>query len=138
VSVAQVTYVDDVPAEVEQRLRAICLALPDAYEETAWKGVRWMVRKRTFASVLAIDDDRGERSVVVAFRSEGDEQEVLRHAGPPFRWLGWGRGAIGMTLADDTDWTEVAELLTESYCVMAPKHLAARVDRPEPDRDRNT
>lgn len=125
-----VTYVDDVPAEVEQRLRSICLALPDAYEESAWKGVRWMVRRRTFASTLAIDEG-GDRHVVVVFRSDGEELEMLRHAGPPFRWLGWGRSAIGMTIDDDTDWTEVAELLTESYCVMAPKQLVALLDRPE-------
>jgi hypothetical protein len=31
---------------------------------------------------------------------------------------------------DDVDWHEVAELVTESYCVMAPPTLAARVDRP--------
>lgn len=125
-----VTYVDDVPPAIERRLRTICLALPDAYEEAAWKGVRWMVRKRTFASVLAIDDADGTRSVVVVFRSDGDELEVLRHAGPPFRFLGWGRGAIGMTIDDDTDWAEVRELLTDSYCVMAPRKLAALVDRP--------
>ena len=29
-----------------------------------------------------------------------------------------------------TDWAEVAELLTESYCVLAPKKLVALVDRP--------
>ena len=31
---------------------------------------------------------------------------------------------------DDTDWTELAELLTDSYCLQAPAKLAARVERP--------
>jgi hypothetical protein len=35
-----------------------------------------------------------------------------------------------MVLTDDTDWEEIRELVTESYCVMAPKKLAAQVDRP--------
>lgn len=35
-----------------------------------------------------------------------------------------------MTLGPGTDWTEVAELLTESCCAMAPKKLPARVERP--------
>jgi hypothetical protein len=35
-----------------------------------------------------------------------------------------------MLLDATTDWTEVAELLTESYCVLAPKKLQALVDRP--------
>lgn len=126
------TYVDDVPEEIEERLRAICLALPDAYEQVAWKGTRWMIRTKTFASVLAIDDSDGVRSVMIAFRSEGDELEMLRHVGHPFIMLGWGRDAVGLVLEDDTDWSEVRELITESYCVMAPQKLAARVDRPQP------
>lgn len=31
---------------------------------------------------------------------------------------------------EHTDWSEVGELVTESFCVMAPKKLAALVDRP--------
>ncbi len=31
-------------------------------------------------------------------------------------------------LDDDTDWDEVEELLTDSYRVMAPRTLAARLD----------
>jgi hypothetical protein len=55
---------------------------------------------------------------------------VLMHAGHPFFYAGWGRNVMGMVLDDATTWDEVAELLTESYCVLAPKRLAARVDRP--------
>lgn len=33
-------------------------------------------------------------------------------------------------LDDETDWDEVAELLTDSYCLQAPAHLVERVDRP--------
>lgn len=124
------TYVDDVPPDVVERLRAVCATLPDAYEERAWAGTRWRVRGKTFAHVLGIEFDGGELERVLVFRSEGDELEMLRRAGPPFRVLGWGRDALGLTLDEDTDWDEVAELVTDSFCVMAPKKLAARVDRP--------
>ena len=124
------TFVDDVPEQVLQQLRAICLELPDAHEQQAWKGVRWMVRTKTFASVLGIEDDHGARRVVLAFRSTGEELEVLRHAGHPFLMLGWGRDAVGLILDDATDWAEVEELITESYCTMAPRKLVALVDRP--------
>lgn len=117
----------DPPDDVVDRVRPIALALPDAYEEKAWAGTRWMVRKKTFAHVLAIDD-----STVLTFRSEGEELEVLKHAGHPFFYAGWGRDAIGLILDDDTDWDEVTELLTESYCVMAPQKLVALVERPDP------
>lgn len=125
-------YTDDVPEAVEIRLRAVCLALPDAYEERAWVGARWRVRGRTFAHVLGVEIDSVLR-VVLSFRSGGEELEILRHAGHPFFVLGWGRDAMGMVLDGDTDWDEVRELVTQSYCVLAPKKLVALVDRPSAD-----
>lgn len=127
-------YTDDVPDDVIARLRELCLDLPDAHEERAWVGVRWMVRKRTFAHVLGVEVDDGERLIVLSFRSAGDELETLRHAGRPFLVLGWGRDALGMALDGTTDWTEVRELVVESFCVMAPKKLVALVDRPDSGR----
>ncbi len=123
-------YTDDVPDHVEIRLRELCLELPGAYEERAWVGTRWMVRKRTFAHVLGVEVDDAAPLVVLSFRSTGEELEVLRHADHPFFVLGWGRDAMGMVLDDGTDWDEVRELITESFCVLAPKKLIALVDRP--------
>ena len=124
-------YLDDVPEEIEAELRAICLTLPDAYEEHAWKGTRWMVRKKSFAHVLGVADARdADGDVVLSFRAAADELDALRNAGHPFFYLGWGSDAMGMVLDDDTDWAEVRELVTESYCVLAPKKLIALIDRP--------
>ena len=123
-------YTDGVPVDVVARVRQLCLALPDAYEEPAWRGTRWMVRKRTFAHVLGFHPDGASHCVMLSFRSDGDELEVLRRAGPPFVELGWGRDSIGLVIDDLTDWGEVHELITESFCVMAPKRLVSLVDRP--------
>lgn len=123
----------DVPDAVLGELRAICLTLPDAYEEQAWTGRRWRIRKRTFVHVLTIDSPDGP-TTVMTFRSAGEELAVLHRSGHPFFRPGWGHDVVGMVLDADTDWTEVAELVTESYCVLAPKTLAARVHRP-PDPD---
>ena len=68
----------------------------------------------------------------MTFRSEGPELEMLRHAGAPYFYAGWGRDIVGLVLDDDTDWGEVTELMTESYCVMAPQKLVDLVDRPPP------
>ncbi len=114
----------------------MCLALPESYEQRAWAGVRWMVRKKTFAHVLSIDrrtdgdcESGDDGSVVtLAFRSSGEELEMLRNSGHPFFVLGWGRNAMGLVLDDATDWDEVRELVTESYCVLAPKKLSARIN----------
>ena len=61
----------------------------------------------------------------------GPELEMLQHAGHPYFYAGWGRDVVGMVLEAATDWDEVGELLTESYCVLAPKKLSALVERPE-------
>lgn len=126
-------YTDGVPEAVEAQLRGLCLELPDAYEERAWVGTRWMVRKRTFAHVLGVEVADERPMVVLSFRSAGEELEILRQTGHPFFPLGWARNAIGMELDAETDWDEVGELLTESFCVLAPKKLIALVDRPVAD-----
>ena len=84
-------------------VRAIALALPDAYEEQAWVGTRWRVRGRTFAHLLTIEDGRPEGHAraagtagpcrILTFRSSGLELETLRRTGPPFfapPWRGDG------------------------------------------------
>lgn len=125
------------------RLRRICLALPEVLEERAWVGTRWVVRKRTFAHLIDIDADSPPslakvREVVelpvtvVTFRSAGQELRALRASGPPFVYVGWGRDVVAMALDGGTDWDEVAELLTESYCLLAPQKLQALVARPAP------
>ncbi len=125
-------YTDDVPEDVVARLRELCIGLPDAYEQRAWAGTRWMVRKRTFAHVLGVQIGDADPLVVLSFRSAGEELEMLRNAGHPFFGLGWARDALGMALDAETDWDEVRELMIESFCVLAPKKLITLVDRPGP------
>jgi hypothetical protein len=124
-----VTEYSDVPERVLRELRARCGALPEVDEQQAWAGFRWVVRRRTFAHVLTIEGPSGPNTVMT-FRAEGEELGVLHHAGHPFFRTGWGTNVVGMVLDDDTDWDEVGELVTESYCILAPKKLIALVERP--------
>ena len=124
--------------EVVARLAAAALALPDAHEEDAWTGVRWRIRARTFAHVLVAQEGytsayrevtgATEPTTVLTFRSSGDELLALVHAGPPFYRPPWSPTAMGMVLDDDTDWAEVAELVTESYRFCAPRKLVRELD----------
>lgn len=123
-------YLDEVPTDIEARVRRLCLALPDAYEQRAWVGTRWMVRKRTFAHVLVITEAGVDPAVALAFRAAGEDLAVLRLAGFPFFELGWGRAAMGMVLDERTDWGEVAEVVFDSFAVMAPKKLLALAEPP--------
>jgi predicted DNA-binding protein (MmcQ/YjbR family) len=133
-----------VPEPVVARLREICLPLPEASEHEAWTGTAWRVRTRTFAHVVVVADgwppaylgamgvlaDDGGPTTVLTFRSAGDELEALGNLGPPYFRPPWHPGAVGMVLGGDVDWGEVTELVTESYCLMAPAALAELVDRP--------
>jgi hypothetical protein len=56
---------------------------------------------------------------------------AFEHLGEPYFRASWGRNVVGMLLDDDTDWQELGELLTDSYCLQAPAMLAERVSRPE-------
>jgi hypothetical protein len=129
----------DVPFEIVAELRAVCLGLPEAYEEQAWVGTRWMVRKRTFAHVLTIESGwppayaRAAASdgpmTVVMFRSSGEELDALRNAGNRFFAPVWRADEVGMVVDAGADWDEVRELVTESYCVQAPRKLVELVRR---------
>ncbi|MFE7512997.1 MmcQ/YjbR family DNA-binding protein [Streptomyces sp. NPDC057540] len=127
----------DVPPEILKRVRSICRQLPESYEEPAWVGVRWRIRARTFAHVYAPDVDRspvyapyateGQAPVVMTFRASDDDLLGLTAQGFPFFRAHWGRDVVIAVLGDHTDWTELAELITDSYRGMAPKFLAARL-----------
>jgi predicted DNA-binding protein (MmcQ/YjbR family) len=131
----------DVPAEILDRLRPVCLRFPQTYEEPAWMGTRWRIRTRTFAHVFTLDPDDhrliaraaaagGESTCGLTFRSPVGEIDALVSCGHPFFKPSWAPDVVGILLDDTTDWSEVRELLTESYCLLAPKKLAAQVDRP--------
>ena len=60
----------------------------------------------------------------MTFRAPPGEFAALAHAGPPFFRADWAVNVVGMVLDDETDWVEVAELVTDSYRVQAPRRLA--------------
>lgn len=116
----------DVPGEYLARLRALLSRLPDCREEEAWTGVRWRVGGATVAHVFGGEDQLFR----IVFRAEPDEVMAFRHLGAPYFKTEWGRNVVGLLLDDDTDWAELAELLTDSYCLQAPQRLVEKVDRP--------
>ena len=46
----------------------------------------------------------------------------------PFYKPPWSPTIVGMVLDAQTDWSEVAELVTESYRFCAPQKLSRRLD----------
>ncbi|HYG94311.1 MAG TPA: MmcQ/YjbR family DNA-binding protein, partial [Nocardioides sp.] len=116
----------DVPRAWVGRLRGILGGFPECEEHAAWTGVAWRVGGATVAHVFGGEDQLFR----ITFRAEPDEVLAFEHLGAPYFRVGWGGNAVGLLLDDDTDWDELAELLTDSYCLQAPQRLADTVARP--------
>src|SRR5689334_19440602 len=120
----------EVPDAVMRRARAICRALPETTEVPTDYGAQFNIRRRTFAYVFAVEGTNGAVISMLSCNADPDEREVLLALGHPF-FAPWARDdRVGVVIDDATDWTEVAELLTESYRQVAPKKLAATVLAP--------
>lgn len=87
----------DAPAEILRKVRAICLALPQVYEETAWVGTRWRSRSKTIAHVVPVEENwppayvratesvaTGAPLVVMTFRAHEAEHAAFRAVGYPY------------------------------------------------------
>jgi predicted DNA-binding protein (MmcQ/YjbR family) len=113
------------------RLTKICLALPEAEHESMGDHSSFSVRKKKFAYHL--NNHHGDGIVSVCFRTERGENEVLlasdqtRFYSPAY--IG-PKGWVGLRLdTGKIDWKEVADFVTESYRLAAPKSLAARISQ---------
>ena len=115
-----------VPEAWVLRLDAILGRLPGCRMESAWTGTRWRVGSATVAHVFGGEDQRFR----ITFRGEPDEVAAFEHLGEPYFRSDWGGNVIGLLLDEDSDWEELAELLTDSYCLQAPARLAEQVARP--------
>jgi predicted DNA-binding protein (MmcQ/YjbR family) len=111
------------------RVRALCLALPEAFEVEAWEHPTFRVgsgRGKMFC--IAAQDGSSVR-----LKADPIEREALLAQGEPFYlppYVGH-KGWVGVRLQEPgTDWEEVAELIATSYCLIAPKRMAAQVTEP--------
>ena len=111
------------------RLRRICLGFPEAAEKAAWGDPTWRVRDRIFAMQKG-NYEGGRPSVWL--KAPAGAQQVLVSAGrdyffvPPY--VG-SKGWIGVHLdGPAVDWAELTDLITDSYRLIAPKLLLARLD----------
>jgi predicted DNA-binding protein (MmcQ/YjbR family) len=114
------------PSQPIERLRAICLALPEAVEKEAWSDPTFRVRDKIFAM-----EKRGDGRRSVWCKAPPGSQMVLVGADPERFFVPpyvGHKGWVGMRLDADPDWDEVATLVRRSYRLIAPKRLAAFVD----------
>ncbi len=104
------------------RLSKLCLALPEASRELVSRHARFQVRDKTFA--WYVDDHHGDGIVSVSCKMAlGENREVAalnpaRFYLPAYMAHRMDRHAPGHR---HIDWSEVAELVSESYRLVAPK-----------------
>jgi hypothetical protein len=125
----------EISEEVLERVRALCLALPEvtvrvdeslvSQRSTAYS---FEIRRRSFCLLIAVAGASGKPAPLLLLRADSDERVALLSAGHPFFAPRVGHGRVGVMLTHDADWQEIRELVTDSYRTLAPKKLTAPLD----------
>ena len=111
---------------MHDRLLAITLKLPGAYEDWPWGSIHCKVDGKIFVG-WGRDDD-GE--MWIGIRTSLDKQAMLVAADPRFsiaKYVG-KYGGIDMKLGAKPDWAEVEHFIAESYRLIAPKKRLVELD----------
>lgn len=127
------SYTDAEVADATERLKGICLRMPEVTERRSHGAVTFFIRgKRTLAYLT--DDHHGDGRLALTCPAPPGVQEELVEAEPErfFRppYVGH-RGWVGLRLDVDPDWEEVAALVTQAYRSVAPVKLARLLDAGE-------
>ncbi len=114
----------DGPPDAIARFRRICFELPEVTEIEAWGHPTFRVKNKIFASAGA---ERGVWSF--GMKTTHEMQAGLVECDRRFSIAAYvgKHGWIDMRVDDTIDWNQVRALVVESYRMIAPKTLAARV-----------
>jgi hypothetical protein len=125
----------EIPEGMAERIRTLCLALPEVTvrvddsltpaRSTAWS---FDIRRRSFCLLVAREGSAGQPVPLLVLRAGPEEREALLSTGYPFFASRAGHDRIAVVLTGDTDWEEIRELVIESYRILAPKKLTALLD----------
>lgn len=115
-----------------ERLRALCLSLPETTERLSHGEPAWFVRdKKLFVSYADHHhDDRLAFWCAAPFGAQDAlvQSDPERYFVPPY--VGH-RGWLGVYLDVPVDWDEIREIVRDAYRVVAPKSILALMD-PQP------
>jgi predicted DNA-binding protein (MmcQ/YjbR family) len=113
------------PDEARERLRQLCLELPEAEEVETWEDPTYRVRNKIFAMEKGAGTE-------VWFKGELGAQQAVVGTDPACFFVPpyvGHKGWIGARLTEVTDWDLLAKLIELSYRLIAPKRLSALLDR---------
>jgi hypothetical protein len=116
------------------RLRGICLGLPETTERLSHGSPTWFIRgKKTFVTYADHHHDDGRLAFWCA--APPGAQEALAAEDPETIFIPpyvGGRGWLGVRLDVPTDWMVIAELVEDAYRKIAPRRLIAALDAAKP------
>ena len=112
------------------RLRALCLALPEAHEVVAWGEPTFRVRNKLFAMYASAESHHGAGRPAVWVKAAPANQVLLIEAAPRRYFVppyvgpsGW----VGVWLDRRPPWGALEGLLRDAYRRTAPKRLVAQL-----------
>lgn len=117
---------DDLP----ERLRAICMALPEVTERPSHGAPTWFVRgKKSFVTLWHRGHHDQTFPHLWCAAPLGAQEESIamapdRYFRPPY--VGH-RGWLGIRLDGEVDWDEIADRCEEAYRAVAPPTLVKRL-----------
>lgn len=116
-------------ADPLDKVRALCMALPEVTERQSHGEPAWFVRGKKMFLTYA-DHHHDDRLAFWCAAPEGARQPLTaadpeRYFVPPY--VG-SRGWIGVRLdVLPIDWVAIEEIITDAYRAIAPKSLASRL-----------
>lgn len=108
------------------RIRAICMALPEATEKLAWGRPTWRVGSGAMFAQPSSDGTLGLPCDLPA-QAALVEADPAQFFVPPYTGV---KGWVGVRIGDSTDWEQVAALIVEGYRRVAPRRLLPLLDDP--------
>ena len=116
---------------VIDRVRKLCLALPDVFEKEAWGECTFRV---TGGTMFAMTDNNhhGSGHIAVLVKAPQGVQEMLVTAAPERFFVPpyvGPKGWVGVLLEHEVDWDEVADVLKDGHAMSTPTRQRAVTTR---------
>lgn len=112
------------PKRTLEKLRKLCLALPETSEVVTWGHPTFRVRKKIFCAFH--EDSDGSLCIWVKVEPAElallqDDERISRSRHARGLWA-------GLRTDRPVDWSMVRDLVLDSYALVAPKRLARQVE----------
>ena len=116
-------------ADLEDRIRGICSALPGPTERLSHGAPAFYAGKQYLMLWIDGHHDHDFPHLWFAAPSGAQDELIMSEPGRFFRppYVG-GRGWVGLRLDKPVDWKELASICEEAFRTVAPKKLIALLD----------